>query len=81
MKHDNTCAKCSSPNLIPVPVIPGDGPHIAVGNRLMHAIPVVQLVCGACGVVETWVAGEKDLEDLREEYGTATVVPTNGTAH
>jgi hypothetical protein len=69
MKQNDKCTKCGSPNLIQIPVIPGDGPHIAVGVGVMHAIPVMQFVCGACGFIETWVAGDDDLAKLREQYG------------
>jgi ribosomal protein S27AE len=68
MKKQNNCSKCGSTQLIRIPIMLGEGPHIAIGDRLMHSIPVVQFVCGACGFIETWVAGDDDLGKLREQY-------------
>jgi hypothetical protein len=69
MKQNDKCTNCGSVNLIRVPVMPGEGPHIAIGDRVMHPIPIMQFVCGACGFIENWVAGDSDLAKLREQYG------------
>jgi ribosomal protein S27AE len=69
MKKNNKCTKCGSTHLIRIPVIPGEGPHIAIGDRVMHTLPVLQFVCGACGYIENWVAGDGELAKLREQYG------------
>lgn len=73
MNKDGTCVKCGSDDLIRVPIVPGEGPHIAVENqRLLHAVPLTQVVCGSCGYIETWVQSPDDLARLREQYGRKT---------
>lgn len=69
MKRNNLCTKCGSSHLIQIPIIPGEGPHIAIGTRIMHEISLIQFVCGACGFIETWVASDNDLAKLAEQYG------------
>lgn len=69
MSRQGKCAKCGGKELIRVPIMPGEGPHIAVGDRLMHPVPLRQIVCAACGYIETWVEGADDLANLRAEYG------------
>jgi predicted nucleic-acid-binding Zn-ribbon protein len=70
MKQDNQCTRCGSSNLLRIPVVPGDGPHIVIGDRLMHSIPVTQFVCSDCGYIENWVADENELARLKEQYGS-----------
>jgi len=70
MKRDNQCTHCGSKSLLRIPVVPGDGPHIVVGDRLMHSIPVAQFVCSDCGFIENWVAGKNELAKLKEQYGS-----------
>ena len=69
MKRNDQCVKCGSDDLIRVPIIPGEGPHIAVGDRIMYAVPLTQIVCGECGYIEMWVEGDDNIAKLREEYG------------
>jgi predicted nucleic-acid-binding Zn-ribbon protein len=69
MMRDEKCVKCGSDDLIRVPIVPGEGPHIAIGDRIMHAVPLTQIVCGACGYIEMWVEGSENLARLRDEYG------------
>jgi predicted nucleic-acid-binding Zn-ribbon protein len=79
MAQKEKCTKCGSENLIRVPIVPGEGPHIAVGDRLMRAVPITQIVCGRCGYIETWIKGEDNLkkstrrirsEQLEKRYST-----------
>lgn len=71
MKRNGKCVKCGSPELIRVPVIPGEGPHIAVGDRTMYSVPLRHIVCGTCGYIEVWIDGKENLSRLRKEYGKA----------
>ena len=68
MKRNNKCVKCGGTDLLRMPSIPGEGPHIVVGNYPMHSVPIVNLVCSKCGYIEAWIDSEKDLSKLREEY-------------
>lgn len=68
MRANNRCVKCQSSELVRIPPIPGEEPHIAVGSRGMHLIGVSKYVCGQCGYIEEWVDNTRDLEELRREY-------------
>jgi ribosomal protein S27AE len=69
-KQKNKCAKCSSPELLSIPTMPGEEPRIAVGERGMQMVAVSKFVCGNCGYIEEWVQDARDLEKLRKEYGS-----------
>jgi hypothetical protein len=69
MKRKNLCAKCKAPNLLPIPIVPGEEPHIVVGERGMRSVAVRKYVCGQCGYIEEWVDNIDDLAELRKEYG------------
>lgn len=73
MKRNEKCVKCGSLELIHVPITPGEGPHIVVGRRVMHTVPITQIVCGKCGYIEMWVDPGDNLAKLREEYGNKPV--------
>jgi ribosomal protein S27AE len=70
VKQKNKCAKCSSPELLFIPSMPGEEPRIAVGERGMQMVAVSKFVCGNCGYIEEWVRDAQDLEKLRKEYGS-----------
>lgn len=70
MKNDNRCAKCSSTNLLKIPTVPGDGPHIAIEHRGgLEMVAVSRFVCANCGYIEQWVHDLSELTELRAEYG------------
>jgi hypothetical protein len=69
MNRQNQCAKCASPDLLPIPPEPGDELHIALGMRGMRRVTVKKYVCGECGYIEEWVEDERDLTELKKEYG------------
>jgi ribosomal protein S27AE len=69
MKQDNKCTKCGSTELLAIPGVPGEEPHIAVGHPVMHSVKVTRYVCGRCGYIEQWVESDGELAKLREEYG------------
>ena len=71
MKNNNKCTKCKSADLLRIPLVPGEGPHIAVGERGMHLVSISKYVCGNCGYIEEWVDDPQDLAELRKEYGIA----------
>ena len=70
MKNGNKCSKCSSTDLLRIPHLPGDEPHIAVGERAMHMVGVSRYVCATCGYVEQWVDDVSELAALRSAYDT-----------
>jgi len=67
--QNNKCTKCSSPELLPIPPVPGEEPRIVIGERGMRAVAVRKYVCGQCGFIEEWVEHTTDLAELRKEYG------------
>lgn len=69
MKNSNRCAKCSGTELLRIPSLPGEEPHLVVGDHVMHEIPVTKFVCAKCGYMEQWVENPTDLAKLSEEYG------------
>lgn len=69
MKQNNKCTKCGSVDLLRIPIIPGEEPHIVVGERPMHMVAVTKFICGQCGFIEEWVESTDDLAKLRTEYG------------
>jgi len=70
MKRKNHCAKCASPDLLLIPSVPGEDPHIVVGQCGMRSVAVTKYVCGKCGYIEEWVEDARDLTELRKEYGS-----------
>ena len=68
MKTDNTCAKCGSKDLVRIPAVPGEEPHLVVGDRILHMVGVTKFVCANCGYLEHWV-DEAHLAKLKEKYG------------
>ena len=68
MRRKNQCAKCASSNLLRIPPVPGEEPHIAIGRRGMHPLTISKFVCGDCGYIEQWVSSDDDLAKLRSEY-------------
>jgi ribosomal protein S27AE len=66
----NKCAKCSSPDLLSIPSVPGEDPRIVIGERGMRMVAVKKYVCGHCGYIEEWVDDPRDLAELRREYGS-----------
>jgi len=65
----NECLKCGSDELVQAPFVPGDAPHITVGERSLHQVAVPRYVCVNCGFIEQWVDHRQDLNRLKEEYG------------
>ena len=68
MEH-NKCLKCGSDELVQVPLVPGDEPHIAVSGRGLHQVAITRCVCINCGFIEQWVDRHEDLKRLKQEYG------------
>jgi hypothetical protein len=68
MKSANACLRCKSDEVVRVPPVPGDVPHIAVGDGPMHSVDVVTYVCTKCGLLEQRVDDPSDLELLRTHY-------------
>lgn len=69
--ENNKCLKCGSDELLCVPTVPGDEPHIAIGGPSLHQVPVTRWVCTKCGFIEQWICKSDDLARLKEEYGQA----------
>lgn len=71
MKMNNRCAKCSSTDLLQIPPVPGDGPHIAVEHESgLEMVGVARFVCANCGYIEQWVHDLSELTEIRREYGS-----------
>ena len=66
---DNKCLKCGSEELLKIPAVPGEGPHIVIGEPLMRPVLVSKHICTKCGFIEEWVENNEDLSKLRDEYG------------
>lgn len=75
MKRTHTCSKCGSHQIARIP----DNPRrYASSNNiylsrwtLIRKIPAFRYVCCDCGYVENWVESRRDLNDIRDEFGTS----------
>ena len=69
MKQSNCCLKCGSNELLRIPGVPGEEPHIAIGAARLHEAEVAKYVCAKCGYIEQWIENPSDLQELESAYG------------
>lgn len=73
MNNESKCIKCGSEELLLIPTLVGEEPHIVVGEVGMHMVPITRMVCARCGYIEQWITNSEDLEKLRQEYDKSTL--------
>jgi len=68
MTEHEVCSKCGCEEILTIQGniwLGGAGSNIPVGWRDLNAVPVTRLVCASCGLNESWVSDQKDLEKTR----------------
>jgi hypothetical protein len=67
--ENNKCLKYGSDELVCVPTVSGDQPHIAAGGTGLRQVPAIRYVRTRCGFIEQGVNDPRDPDCLKEEYG------------
>ena len=70
---NNICPKCNSNDILRIPGqvgAHGSGNNILLGMTIFSGIPVTRFVCSRCGFSEEWIDDPKNLEKLKQKFGT-----------